>query len=226
MHKVGWSEGPPAFGQLETPPFPAPPPGGLGWIREGLVGRTEQNGSSNPPAPTFSSWSRVGRLTLLSFLQPPLPAALTTLWRGFQTLLEIPASPGWGLRSPAGFEGQSWRDSSLPPTISWVVGRQHRRPTVLLPLSRGDHTCRCGLRRAVSLKREILDTWVGGAGVGDEKPRRVRGSTSPDRRGDEGAGRGRGCHGSLVAELGELEMPVTDGPFFLFVPLSRPSFFE
>lgn len=41
--------------------------------------------------------------------------------------------------------------------------------------------------------------------------------------GARGQARGSGCHGSLVAEPGELEMPVTDGPFFLFVPLS-PSF--
>lgn len=60
---------------------------------------------------------------------------------------------------------------------------------------------------------------------GRKKAWRFRTSTSPAHRGGERPGRGRGCHGSLVAELGELEMPGTAGPFFLFVPLSLFLFF-
>lgn len=69
-----------------------------------------------------------------------------------------------------------------------------------------------------------MDTWVGEAGVGDEKTGRVRGSTSPDHQGDEGAGRGRGCHGSLVAELGELR-DASHGWSLLPLCASLPPFF-
>ena len=132
-----------------------------------------------------------GRLTLLSFLQPPLPASLPTLWRGSQTLLEIPALSREGAARSSWVWGQSWLHSSLPLTISWVVRLSSLPPTppphCLAPTLRGGFQIPLGFGTRRQL--EEGDLWT--AGLGGEKTGRVRSSTSPDHRGGEGAGWGR-----------------------------------
>ena len=106
-------QGSPSLRPVRDTPFPSPAPWWLRLDPEGLVGPTEQSGSSNP-APTFSSWSRVGRLTLclfssLPYLQLLLPFGEDSRpsWRsllhpggGCEAQLGLRVSPGVTLPCP------------------------------------------------------------------------------------------------------------------------------